>query len=79
MFIYLWLPWVFVAECRLSLVAVKGRCSLVLVHRLLIAVASFVAEHGLWGPWPSEVAPAELSSCDTQALEHRLRNCGAQA
>ena len=37
-YIYFWLRWVFVAACRLSLVAACG---------LLIAVASLVAEHGL--------------------------------
>ena len=36
--IYFWLLWVFIAACRLSLVAVRG---------LLIAVAFLVAEHGL--------------------------------
>ena len=38
LFIYFWLLWVFVAVCRLSLVAAS---------RLLIAVASRVAEHRL--------------------------------
>ena len=33
--------------CRLSLVALSGGYSLVVVHGLLIAVASPVAEHGL--------------------------------
>ena len=37
-FICLWLCWLLVAVCRLSLVAVSG---------LLIVMASFVAEHGL--------------------------------
>jgi len=35
--------------CGLSLVAVSGGCSLVVVCRLLIAVASLVAEPGLQG------------------------------
>ena len=35
---FLWLRWVFVAVCGLSLVAAR---------RLLIAVASLVVEHGL--------------------------------
>ena len=39
--------WVFVAECGLSLVAASGGYSFVVVHSLLIAVASLVAEHGL--------------------------------
>ena len=48
LFIYFWLRWVFVAACRLSLVAESGGGLLfVAVHRLLIAVASLVAEHRL--------------------------------
>ena len=39
LFIYFGLCWVFVAACRLSLVA----------KRSFILVASLVAEHGLWG------------------------------
>ena len=38
LFIYLWLSWVFIAECRLSLVT---------EHMLLIVMASLVVEHGL--------------------------------
>ena len=45
--IYFWLRWVFVAACRLSLVEASRDCSLVVVHRLLIAVASLLAEHRL--------------------------------
>ena len=37
----------FVAACWLSLVPTSGGYSLVVVHRLLIAMASLVAEHGL--------------------------------
>ena len=33
--------------CELSLAAASEGCSLVSVHRLLIAVASLVVEHGL--------------------------------
>ena len=42
--------WVFVALCRLSLVVKSGSYSLVVVHGLLIVVAS-VTEHGLSGLW----------------------------
>ena len=45
--IYFWLHWVFVAVLRLSLVAASGGYSLAVVLRLLTAVASLVAEHGL--------------------------------
>ena len=44
---YFWLHRVFVAVCRLSLVAVSRGFSLVMC-RLLIAVASLVVEHRLW-------------------------------
>ena len=47
LFIYFWLLWVFVAVRGLSLVAVSGGYSFIVVHRLLIAVSSLVAEHGL--------------------------------
>ena len=39
--------WVFVAVCRLSLVAVGGGNSLVIMRGLLITVASLVEEHSL--------------------------------
>ena len=45
-FIYFWLHWVLVATCRLSLVAESGGYSLVVVHWLLIVVASLV-DNGL--------------------------------
>ena len=38
-------------------------CSLNAVHRLLTAVASLVAEHGLWGVWASLTATCRPSSC----------------
>ena len=51
-FIYLfifkifWLPWVFIAARRLSLVAVSGGLLFVAMRGLLIAVVSLVAGHG---------------------------------
>jgi len=41
------LHWIFIAACRLFLVAVSRGYSPVAVHGLLIAVASLVVEHGL--------------------------------
>ena len=41
--IYFWLCWVFVASHRLSLVAASRVYYLIVVHRLLIAVASLLA------------------------------------
>ena len=46
LFIYFWLCWVFVATLRLCLVA-ASRGPLVTVRRLLVLVASLVAEHRL--------------------------------
>ena len=45
LFIYFWLHWALVAG--LPLVAASRDCSLVALHRLLIAEASLVAELGL--------------------------------
>ena len=59
LFTYFWLCWVFVAAVHtLFLVAVSG-ASLVVEHRLLIAVASLVVEHRLWA--------CGLSSCSLWA------------
>ena len=49
--------------------------SLVAVCGLLIAVVSLVSEHRLWGAQTSVGAARGLSSCDWQALEHRLNHC----
>ena len=46
LFIY-WLHWVFIAPCRLPLVPASGGYFLVVVHRLLTAVASPVVGHRL--------------------------------
>ena len=43
---FFWLLWVIIAARGLSLVAMSGG-DFVVVHGLLIAVASLVAEHGL--------------------------------
>ena len=60
LFIYFWLCWFFVAVQGLSLVVASRGYSLVAGCGLLIAVASLVAEHGLW-------LGHSLSSCGTQA------------
>ena len=76
--IYLGLCWVLVAAGGLSLVAAVGLLFLV-ICRLRIEVASFVAEHGLQGTWASVVAASKLSNFSSQALEHRLSSCGSGA
>ena len=63
----------------LSLVAVSRDYSLAVLHRFLIVVVSFVAEHRLYGKGGSVAATRGLSSCGSQAAEHRLRTCGPQA
>ena len=62
-----------------SLVVASGGSSLVVVHGLLIAVASLVTERGLWGSPASVVVAGRLSRCRSQPLEHRLNSCGAWA
>ena len=51
----------------LSLVAESGGSSRVVVHGLLTAAASLVAEPGLWGTRASVVAGCGLSSCGARA------------
>ena len=57
-------------QLGLSLAVASGGYSVVAVLRLLIAVASLVA----WA-----LGHTGFSSCDTWALEHKLKNCGACA
>ena len=65
LFIYFWLCWVFVAVCRLALVAASEGFSCC-GARALGARASVVVARG-------------LSSCGSRALERRLSSCGARA
>ena len=44
-FFFFWLCWVFVSVCGLSLVVTSRGYSLIVVHGLLIVVASLVVEH----------------------------------
>ena len=62
--------------CRLSLVAMSGGYSLVAGSGFL-TVATSLVKHGLWGAQAS--AACGFSGCSSQALEHRLSSCGAQA
>ena len=62
-----------------SLLAVNGGPSLVATHRLLIAVASLVAEHGLWGQQASLLATCGFGGFCSRAREHSLHSCGAEA
>ena len=62
-----------------SLVAASRGYSLVTVCRLLTAVISLAVARGLQGTQASVVAAHGLNSCDSQALEHRLKSCGTRA
>ena len=71
LFIYLWLRWVFVAACGLSLVAVsKGysslRCAGFSMRWLLLL-------------WTMGSRRAGFSSCGARTLERRLSRCGSRA
>ena len=77
LFIYFWLCWAFLDAWSFSLVVASGGYSLAAVRGLLIATASLVAEHRLCGTRASITEAPELSSCGSQALEHRLNCCGA--
>ena len=46
-YLFIWLRWVFVAAHGFSLVVASRAYPLLQVHRLLIAVAFLIAEHGL--------------------------------
>ena len=62
LFIYLWLCWVFVAVWAFFLVALSSGYCLVVLHGLLIVMASLVAEDGLAGE-----GRGSFHSCDTWA------------
>ena len=78
LFIYFWLPWVFVAACGLSLVeASRGYPSLRCTgfsSRWPLPLWSTGSRHTA-----SAVVARGLSTCGSWALERRLSSCGAQA
>ena len=61
------------AARRLSLVAVSGGCSLLRCTGFSCGGAQAI------GARASVVVVHELSGCGSQALERRLRSCGARA
>ena len=61
-FFFFWLCWVFVSVCGLSLVVTNRGYSLIVVHGLLIVVASLVVEHRVQCV-PVSVAAALRLSC----------------
>ena len=73
-----WLHWVFVAVCRLSLVAASG---------VTLCCGAWASHHGSFpccraqalGARASVAVARRLSSCGSWALEHRLSSCGIQA
>ena len=75
-FKFSWLCWVFTAAHRFSLVSVSEGYSLVAVCRLLIAVASLVAEHRLKGEQASVAVTPGLQSTASVVVPHGL-SCSA--
>ena len=65
------LGWVFISDQAFPLVSASGGYSLVVVGRLLIAVASLVMEH------QPALGSQGLRSCSSWALEHQLNSFGA--
>ena len=53
--------------------------SLVAVQGFLVAVASLVEGHGLWGTRVSVAVAHGLRSCGSRAPDHRLNSCGSRA
>ena len=62
-----------------SLAVTSGGPSLVVVHGLLIAVASLTAERVRWGTRASVVVVRGLRSSSSLALEHKLSSCDTRA
>lgn len=56
----------------------KWGYSLVVEHELLIAEASLAVEYELQGVRGFSSCSAQLSRCNSWALEHRLNSCGAR-
>ena len=78
LFNFFGLHWVFVALCHLSLVAVSGgtlHCGVRASHCSDFSCCGVQA----LGTWASVVAAWGLSSCSSQALDHGLNSCAAQA
>ena len=78
LFIYFWLPWVFVAVCGLSVVAVS-RATLCCSARASHCNGFSCCGARALGAWASIVVAHGLSSCGSRALERTLSSCGAQA
>ena len=77
-FNFFWLCWVFIAVCRLSLVAASRGYSSLRCMGFSCSGFSCGGAQAL-GTRASVVAAHGLSSCGSRALEHRLASCGTQA
>ena len=79
LFIYLFLAVLGLCCCMgFSLVVARGDYFLAVLCRLLIGVASLVAERGLQGVCALELVLCGFSSCCSWTLKHRLSSCSAQ-
>ena len=78
-FIYLWLHWVFVAVHQLSLVAAGRDYSSLQCVGFSLQWLLLLWSRGSRCMGFSSCGVCGLSSCGSQALEHRLSSCGARA
>ena len=77
-YFFLWLRWVLVAACRLSLVGVGGGYSSLRCMGFSCGGFSCCRAWAL-GVWASVVVERGLSSCGSRALVRRLSSCGLWA
>ena len=76
---YFWLHWAFVAESRLSLIAVSGGYSSPCGAQASHCGGFSCCRAQALGMLASVVVARWLSSCGSWALEHRLSSCGTRA
>ena len=77
-YFYFWLRWIFVAACGLFSSCSEQGLLFVVVHGLLIGWLLLLQSTGSRCAGFGSVA-LRLSSCGSQALEHRLSSCGPRA
>ena len=77
--VYFWPCCILVALCGFFSVCGDQGLLFVEVHRLLLVLASLVAEHRVKGARASVVVAHRLSSRSCQALEFRFNSSGTQA
>ena len=72
MLVYFWLCWLFVGARGLSLVAESRGLLFSVVPGPLVALASLVGKHVLWGTWALLVAAPWLQGTSSAVVAHRI-------